>query len=63
MPEDGDTPETFAKRLVDGARSGSHACMATIGQVRRNADGGDDQAKETLDAIREYIAAHPVEAS
>ena len=59
-PHEGETVESFAARLVDGSRSGDHACMATINLLRENASKGNVEAAKTLSAVQEHIAAHPV---
>lgn len=59
-PREDETREEFAARLVDESRAGVHASMATITNLRTNARRGLPEAVATLEAIRSYIAAHPV---
>ena len=58
--DDGETLEEFAARLVDESRAGIQSSTATIMNVRYNAKRGNAQAAKTVEAIRQYIASHPV---
>jgi hypothetical protein len=60
VPREGESRVDFAARLVVEARGGSQPAMATIANIRENADKGNPEAVQTFEAIRCYIAEHPV---
>jgi hypothetical protein len=62
LPNDGETRDGFAERLVLEARLGVRASVAMISNIVRNARSGDVGAAATREAILAYIAAHPVPA-